>query len=84
MNVLLCPGYGSKQSDGEVPVMLGLWGMRSISPLLQLLVRLWPERVAPDRFLSMSQIDLFHFETVYFCLTQLFEIELFDHLTIFE
>ena len=21
-----CPGYDTKQSDGEVPVMLGLWG----------------------------------------------------------
>ena len=31
-----CPGYGTKQSDGEVPVMLELWGMRS-TPLLPLL-----------------------------------------------
>ena len=22
-----CPVYDTKQSDGEVPVMLGLWGM---------------------------------------------------------
>ena len=22
-----CPGYDTKQSDGQVPVMLGLWGM---------------------------------------------------------
>ena len=22
-----CPGYDTKQSDGELPVMLGLWGM---------------------------------------------------------
>ena len=27
------PGYDTKQSDGEVPVMLELWGMRS-TPLL--------------------------------------------------
>ena len=25
-----CPGYDTKQSDGEVLVMLGLWGMQSI------------------------------------------------------
>ena len=25
-----CPWYDTKQSDGEVPVMLGLWGMQSI------------------------------------------------------
>ena len=24
-----CPVYDTKQSDGEVPVMLELWGMRS-------------------------------------------------------
>ena len=32
-----CPGYDTKQSDGEVPVMLELWGMRSTPslPLLQ-------------------------------------------------
>ena len=24
-----CPEYDTKQSDGEVPVMLELWGMRS-------------------------------------------------------
>ena len=31
-----CPVYATEQSDGEVPVMLGLWGMRS-TPSLQLL-----------------------------------------------
>ena len=24
-----CPGYDTKQSDGEVPAVLELWGMRS-------------------------------------------------------
>ena len=33
-----CPGYNTKQSDGEAPVMPGM--------------------VAPDRILSMSQIEL--------------------------
>ena len=31
-----CPGYDTKQSDGDVPVMLGLWGMQS-TPSLPLL-----------------------------------------------
>ena len=31
-----CPRYDTKQSDGEVPVMLGLWGMQS-TPSLPLL-----------------------------------------------
>ena len=54
----LCPGYGTKQSDGEVPVMLELWEMRS-SPLLPSLPDLlWIGLVAPDRVLSMGQIEL--------------------------
>ena len=28
-----CPGYDTKQSDGEVPVILELWGMRSTPSL---------------------------------------------------
>ena len=28
-----CPGYDTKQSDGEVPVILNLWGMRSAASL---------------------------------------------------
>ena len=52
-----CPGYDIK-SDGEVPVVLELWGSRSI-PSLQLLPGpLWPGVVAPDRVLSMGQIEL--------------------------
>ena len=31
-----CPGYDTKQSDGEVPAVLEHWGMR-ITPLLPLL-----------------------------------------------
>ena len=44
-----CPGYDTKQSDGEVLVMLELWKMRSTpsSPV-------WPGMVAPDRALSMG------------------------------
>ena len=62
--------YISKQSDGEVPVMLELWGMLN-TPSLPLLPRpLWPGVVAPDRILLMGQIEL----------NCSFEILLFLHL----
>ena len=48
-----CPGYDTKQSDCEAPVTLELWGMPSLTDPL------WPGVVAPDRVLSMSQIELF-------------------------
>ena len=52
------PAYDSKQSDGEVPVMLELWGMQ-ITPSFSLLpAPLWPKGVALDRALSMGQIEL--------------------------
>ena len=53
-----CPGYDTKQSDGEVPVMLELWGMQSTSLLPSLPGPLWPGVVAPDRAQSMDQIEL--------------------------
>ena len=49
-----CPGYDTKQSDGEVPAVLELWGMRSIPPLPSLPGPLWPRVVAPDRALFMG------------------------------
>ena len=49
-----CPGCDTKQSDGEVPVMLGLWGMQSTPSLPLLPGSLWPGMVAPDRALSMG------------------------------
>ena len=49
-----CPGYDTKQSDGEVPVMLELWGMWSTPSLPLLPGPLWPRVVAPDRALSMG------------------------------
>ena len=59
----VCSGYDTKQSDGEVPVMLKLWGLWS-APLLPLLPGpLWPGVVAPDRALSMGLIEL----TAYLC-----------------
>ena len=51
------PGYDTKQSDGEVPVMLELWGMQSTPSLPSLPGRLWPGVVAPERVLSMGQIE---------------------------
>ena len=47
-----CPGYDTKQSDGEVPVILELWGMQSNPSLRSLPDPLWPRVVAPDRVLS--------------------------------
>ena len=49
-----CPRYDIKQSDGEVPAVLELWGMRSTSSLPSLPGPLWPGGVAPDRALSMG------------------------------
>ena len=53
-----CPNYGTKQSDGEVPVMLKFWEIRSTPSLPSPLGPLWPRVVAPDRVLSMGQIKL--------------------------
>ena len=52
-----CPGYNSKQSDGEAPVMLKLLGIQSAPSLTSLQGALWPGVVAPDRVLSMGQIE---------------------------
>ena len=53
-----CPGYDTKQTDGENTVMLELWGMWS-TPSLQSLPGPFRSRVeAPDRVLSMGQIEL--------------------------
>ena len=53
-----CSGYDTKQSDGDILVMLELWGMWSTLSLPSLPGPLWPRVVAPDRILSMSQIEL--------------------------
>ena len=49
-----CPTYDPKQSDDEVSVMLGPWGMRSTPSLPLLSGPLWPRVVALDRALSMG------------------------------
>ena len=64
-----CPAYDTKQSDGEVPAGLELWGMRSAPSLPSLPGPLWPRMVAHDGALSMGQIEL----TAYLCKTELFE-----------
>ena len=49
-----CHGYDTKQSDGEVPAVLELWGMWSTPSLPSFPGPLWPGVVAPDRALSMG------------------------------
>ena len=48
------PGYDTKKSDSEAPVMLELWGMRSVSLLPSLPGPLWPRVLASDRVPSMG------------------------------
>ena len=48
-----CPGYKTKQSDGEFPVMPGPWGIRGTPSLPLLPGPLCPGVVAPDWVLSM-------------------------------
>ena len=50
--------YDHKQSAGETPVMLELWGMPSTFLLPSFPVLLWPVEVAPNSVLSMGQIEL--------------------------
>ena len=49
-----CSGYDTKQSDGEVPVMLELYEMQSTPSLSSLPGPLWSGVVAPDRVLPLS------------------------------
>ena len=56
-------GYGIKQSYGEAPVMLDLWGMRSTPSSPSLPGSRLLGVVASDRVLSMDQIELFNVYT---------------------
>ena len=47
-----CPGYDTKESDGEVPMMLELWGMQNTPSLPLLPGPLWPGMVDLDRALT--------------------------------
>ena len=49
-----CPRYDTKESDGEVPVILGLKRMWSTPSMPLLPGPLKPGMVAPDRTLSMG------------------------------
>ena len=49
-----CPRYDTKQSDGEFPEVLELWGMRSTPSLYLLPGPLGPKVVAPEWALSMG------------------------------
>ena len=53
-----CPGYDTKQSDVEFPVILELWGMQSTHSLPSLLGLFWPIGLVPDRVISMGQIEI--------------------------
>ena len=52
------PGYDTKKSYCEVLVKLELWIMQSTPSLPYLPGPLWPGVVAPERALSMGQIEL--------------------------
>ena len=81
----------TKQSDGEISVLLELWGMQSTPSFPSLPDPFWPGVVAPDWVLSMGQIRLycsfeiycFCIETAYLCKTELLEIELFWALKLY-
>ena len=49
-----CPVYDTKQSVGDVPVMLDIWGLRTTPSLPSLPGPLYPRQVAPARVLSMG------------------------------
>ena len=49
-----CPGYETKRSDGEVAVMLKIWGMWKTLSLPMFPDPLEPRVVVPDRVLSMD------------------------------
>ena len=53
------PGYDIKQSNGEGPVKLEFWEMRSTPSLPLLPCPLWLGVVALERLLPMGQIELF-------------------------
>ena len=53
-----CPGYDTKQSDGEGLVVLELWRMQSTLSLSSLPDLPWSKVVAPDRVLSIGQREL--------------------------
>ena len=59
--------------------MLEFYEMQSTLSLSSLRGLLSPSVVAPDKVISMDQIEVWHL-TVFSCQMEMFEIELFDHL----
>ena len=53
-----CPGYDTKQSYGEVPIILELLGMQSTPSLPSFPGLFRTDETAPDRVLSMGHIEL--------------------------
>ena len=50
--------YGTKQPDGEAPVILKLWRMWSTPSLISLQYPYWPGVIAPEKFRSIGSIEL--------------------------
>ena len=46
--------YDTKQSDGDIPVMLENWGVQATPSLPLFPGQIWPGMVAPDKALSMG------------------------------
>ena len=69
-NCTSTPGYDTKQSDDEVPVMLEFWGMWSTPLLPPLPCPLWPRVVAPDKgpIYGLNQTRLWFHEFTVFCI----------------
>ena len=65
-----CPGYDTKQSDFETPVMLELWGMQSTPPLPSLLGPLLPVAVSPDKgsINGLNRTKPWFLEFTFFCI----------------
>ena len=53
-----CPDITINKSDGDVPVILEFWGMRSTPSLSSLPCPLWSGVVATDRVLLMGKIQI--------------------------
>ena len=82
-----CPRYDTKQSDGEVPVMLEPGGMQSTLSLPSLPGSLWPIVVAPDKgpiyWLNRTKLHTWifvHMKILIFCLSNIAWTNFFIHL----
>ena len=64
------PRYDTKQFDGEIPVMLGLWGIQSTPSLRSFPGPLWPRVGAPDKspMYGLNRTKLWFLEFTVFCI----------------